>query len=337
MKQQMQQWRLANNGLEHLAQVAAPIPEPGPGEVRVKVTAVALNHRDLTVINDWTWPSFPLVLGSDMAGVVDKLGSGDSPYQIGDRVISSFTPSWLDGKLTGLASGGANLDLGGGLQGVLAEYIVLPVSGLVPAPTTLTDAEASTLTCAGLTAWFALIEKGGLKAGDRVLIQGTGGVALFALQLAKAHGAEVFITSGDAEKGARARALGADHVLDRHGDWVAEVLALTHNQGVEQVLNNVGGANLAQALKVVAVEGYIAMIGAMGDDDLRGSVSQLLIKSPTIKGIHVGHRRALADLVQAVDATHLKPVIDSTYAWAQLPAALAHLARGPFGKIVITL
>ncbi|MBP6115769.1 MAG: NAD(P)-dependent alcohol dehydrogenase [Neisseriaceae bacterium] len=337
MTQLMQQWQLTASGRAHLGLAQVALPEPGPGEVRVKVQAVALNHRDLTVMEAWTWLTFPLVLASDMAGVVDKLGPCCDAFRVGDRVISSFAPEWLDGKLTGPAVGGPDRNLGAGRPGVLAEYVVLPATGLVSAPKTLTDVEASTLTCAGLTAWFAMIEKGGLKAGDKVLIQGTGGVALFALQLAKAHGAEVFLTSGDAEKGARAKALGADYVLDRHGDWVAELLALTQNQGVEQVLNNVGGANLAQALSVVAVEGYIAMIGAMGDDALHGSVSHMLVKAPTIKGIHVGHRRALVDLVRAVDAINLKPIIDATYPWAALPAALEHLARGAFGKVVVTL
>ena len=204
------------------------------------------------------------------------------------------------------------------------------------APDTLDAAEASTLPCAGLTAWFALIERGGLKAGDKVLVQGTGGVALFGLQIAKAHGAEVFITSGSAEKLERAVALGADHALSRNdGDWVEQLYSLTDGYGADHVLEIVGGAHLGQALKAVAVNGRISVIGVLEGFEVSGPAGQLLLKAPVVQGISVGHRRALEDLVRAVDQVGLKPVIDKRYAFEEFPEALDHLYRGPFGKVVV--
>jgi NADPH:quinone reductase-like Zn-dependent oxidoreductase len=169
-----------------------------------------------------------------------------------------------------------------------------------------------------------------------VLVQGTGGVALFGLQIAKAMGAEVIVTSGSAEKLARAKALGADHGISRHdGDWVAAIHDLTHDRGVDHILEIAGGANLGRSLQAVAVEGVISMIGVLEGFDIAGPVAPLLLKSPRIQGISVGHRRALEDLTRGVDRIGLKPVIDKVYPLEDLPAALDHLDRGPFGKIVI--
>lgn len=204
------------------------------------------------------------------------------------------------------------------------------------APDTLDAGEASTLSCAGLTAWFALIERGCLKAGDKVLVQGTGGVALFGLQIAKAHGAEVFITSGSTGKLERAVALGADHAINRHdGDWVEQLYQLTGGYGADHVLEIVGGPHFGQALKAVAVNGRISVIGVLEGFEVSGPAGLLLLKAPVVQGISVGHRRALEDLVRAVDQTGLKPVIDKRYAFEELPQALDHLYRGPFGKVVV--
>jgi NADPH:quinone reductase-like Zn-dependent oxidoreductase len=250
--------------------------------------------------------------------------------------MSTFIPGWTDGKRPGSGRVPAYQTLGGFHQGMLADYVVLPEDWLSASPESLDDAQASTLPIAGLTAWFALVELGHLKAGDTVLVQGTGGVALFGLQIAKAMGAEVIVTSGSAEKLARAKALGADHGISRHdGDWVSAIHDLTHDRGVDHILEIAGGANLGRSLQAVAVEGVISMIGVLEGFDIAGPVAPLLLKSPRIQGISVGHRRALEDLTRGVDRIGLKPVIDKVYPLEDLPAALDHLDRGPFGKIVI--
>jgi NADPH:quinone reductase-like Zn-dependent oxidoreductase len=169
-----------------------------------------------------------------------------------------------------------------------------------------------------------------------VLVQGTGGVALFGLQIAKAHGAEVFITSGSAEKLERAVALGADHAINRHeGDWVEQLYQLTGGYGADHVLEIVGGPHLSQALKAVAINGRISVIGVLEGFEVSGPAGPLLLKAPVVQGISVGHRRALEDLVRAIEQTGLKPVIDKRYAFDEFPEALDHLYRGPFGKVVV--
>ncbi|WP_307866262.1 zinc-binding dehydrogenase [Mycolicibacterium sp. GESEQ-9] len=188
---------------------------------------------------------------------------------------------------------------------------------------------------AGLTAWFALVERGHVRAGEVVLVEGTGGVALFGVQIAKMHGAQV-IVSGSADKLARVAELGADHVVDRRSaDWAAAILALTGDRGVDHVLELVGGAHLGKAAQVVAVGGHIHLIGALDGFEASTPVMPILMKDITIHGIGTRHRRALSDLVSAIDSTGTKSVIGAHYPFEDLPAALDHVDRGPFGKIVV--
>jgi NADPH:quinone reductase-like Zn-dependent oxidoreductase len=220
---------------------------------------------------------------------------------------------------------------------VLAEYVVLPQDWLVGSPATLTDAEASTLPCAGLTAWFALVERGHLRAGQTVLVTGTGGVALFGMQIAAMHGARVIVCAG-ADNLARAQALGADHVVDRRSDdWVDTVLRVTGDRGVDHILELVGGTHLGDSVNVAAVGGHIHQIGALAGFEITAPVMPMMLKDITIHGIATGHRRALQELAAAVDHAHLAPVIDTRYPLAELPAALEHLERGAFGKLVVEL
>lgn len=334
----MRRWVLSGFGRENLRLEDVAVPDPRPGEVLVKVAAVSLNYRDKLVIANGMGRAldFPFTPASDLAGTIVALGDGVTRFRVGDRVISTFFPDWIDGAQGGDARSPDGNALGGGYPGVLADYVAFPAAWFVAAPRDLDPAEASTLPCAGLTAWFALIERGGLKAGTRVLVQGTGGVALFGLQIAKAHGAEVFVTSSDPGKRTRAQALGADHVLDRAG-WVEAVHHLTGDRGVDHILEIVGGPHLARSLEAVAVQGRISVIGVLDGYDLAGSAGLLLLKTATIQGIRVGHRRALEDLVRAVDVLQLRPVIDRRYGLTELPDALDHLDRGAFGKIVIAL
>lgn len=333
----MKRWEMDAIGRELLELREVPIPRPAAGEVLVRVAAVALNHRDKMVVeNGRDLPlTFPFTPGSDMAGTVVALGDDAIRFDEGDRVISTFTPDWVDGRRPGNARTPAYRTLGGFYPGVLAEYVVLQQDWLVHAPTTLSDAEASTLPCAGLTAWFALAERGKVRPGETVLVEGTGGVSLFGVQIAMLHGARV-IVSGSADKLERALALGADDGIDRRQpDWVEAVLNLTGDRGADHILEIVGGAHLGQAVQTAAVGGHIYQIGALDGFEVSAPVMPILLKDITIHGIGTGHRRALEQLVAAVDRSGLRPVIDTHYALADLPAALDHLDRGAFGKIVV--
>ncbi|EKM5718672.1 NAD(P)-dependent alcohol dehydrogenase [Enterobacter cloacae] len=339
MAETMQRWSMNALGRENLKLTQEPVPKPGPGEVRVRVNAVALNYRDKMVI-EGMMPiplSFPFTPASDMAGVVDSIGEGVTRFQPGARVISTFFPEWIDGRPQADARHLPYKTSGGYFPGMLAEYVIVNENGLVAAPETLDDVEASTLPCAGLTAWFALVERGNLRAGQSVLVQGTGGVAIFALQIAKALGAEVYVTSGSDEKLARAKKLGADRGINRlKGDWAEALLTLTQDRGIDHIIETVGGENLQYSLRAVAVHGRISVIGVLAGSEITLSAGELLLKSPVIQGIGVGHRRALEEFVRAVEVTGLKPVIEQRYRFDQLEQALEHLDRGAFGKIVLT-
>lgn len=337
MVRKTRQWQLGALGPGNLAQGTAEIVSPVGTEVLVRTEAVSLNYRDKLVLETGMGLAlrFPFVPASDMAGVVEAVGPQATRFKVGDRVISTFSPMWIDGKPLGNARTPPYRALGGASPGVLSEMVTFPEDWFSHAPETLDAAEASTLPCAGLTAWFALIEQGKLQAGERVLIKGTGGVAMFGLAIAKAYGAEVFVTSSSAAKLTRAKALGADHLLMREG-WVEKVLEITGDDGIDHVLDLAGGEGFAQSLAAVAVGGRISVIGVLDGFDLSGPAGLLLLKSPVVQGIGVGHRRALGDFVRAIDAKGLKPVIDRRYGFDAVPDAFAHLDRGPFGKVVIT-
>ncbi len=332
----IRQWTIDGIGPQNLTISEGRMDDPSGRDVLVRTEAVSLNYRDKVVLETGMGLplQFPFVPASDMAGVVEAVGPGVTRFKPGDRVISTFSPGWIDGTNAGNARNPPYRTLGGFYPGVLSDYLTFSEDWFARAPDSLDAAEASTLPCAGLTAWFALIERGHLKAGQKVLIQGTGGVALFGVQIAKAHGAEVFITSGSKDKLERARAIGADHGFGRE-NWVETLYGLTGDYGADHILEIAGGANFGEALKAVAVGGHIHVIGVLDGFEVSGPVGPLLLKSPTVQGISVGHRRALEDLIRAVDVSGIKPVIDHRYAFEELPEALAHLDRGPFGKLVI--
>jgi NADPH:quinone reductase-like Zn-dependent oxidoreductase len=335
----MRRWEMAAVGRSNLALATASVPDPKPGEVLVKVAAVALNYRDrLMIANGMGLPlAFPFTPASDLAGTVMALGAGATRFKERDRVISTFSPGWDEGRPPGTARA-TPPTLGGVYPGVLTEYVAFPESWFVPAPSTLDDAEASTLPCAGLTAWTSLVELGRVHAGEILAVHGTGGVALFGVQIAKAHGAEVIVISGSDDKLARARAMGADHGINRSdADWVEAVIQLTEGRGVDHVLETVGGANLGRSAQALAAGGRISVIGVLEGFELSAPARSVLLKQATVQGIAVGHQHALEDFVRAVDATRLKPVVDKRYGLDQLPEALDHLDRGPFGKIVVMM
>lgn len=325
-------WQISNFGRQHLQRVEAPIPQPGPGQILVRVEAASLNYRDLMLTDDvygWT-PPLPFVPGSDLAGMVQSVGPGVTRWHGGERVISTFVAGWLDGAAPPEA-----IALGGPGPGALASHVLLDAQWAVAAPTTLSAAQASTLPCAALTAWFSLVEEGGLHAGQTVLIHGTGGVALFGLQFARLHGARVIIVSGGVDKRERALALGAHHVIARDADWPAEVRRLTGGRGAEHVLETVGGANLGRSLEALAQGGRVAVIGVIDGGTISGSAYQAIRSRATVQGISVGHRRALEEMVRAIDLNALQPVIAAQYGADAVPEAFAHLERGAFGKVVV--
>jgi NADPH:quinone reductase-like Zn-dependent oxidoreductase len=335
----MKRWTLKDIGRDHLELDETVIPVPASNEILVKVSAVSLNYRDLLLIDrGFGLPGGlrPFVPASDAAGVVVSAGEHVKRFKAGDRVISTFIPGWIDGPGFGTARNYGAATLGGEHQGVLSQYILLDQDWAVKAPESLTDTEASTLPCAGLTAWTALVERGHLHAGQTVLVEGTGGVALFALQLAAIHGAEAIVVSGDDIKLNRAKALGATHGINRNKeDWVEAVYRLTGDRGADHVLEIIGGAHFGRGLEAAAVAGRVSLIGVLEGFEISGHFAPLARKRLVVEGVQVGHRQGLEDFVRAIDQTGLKPVIDAEYALADLPAALDHLQRGPFGKVVV--
>ncbi|WP_224369009.1 zinc-dependent alcohol dehydrogenase family protein [Hyalangium versicolor] len=340
MAETMKRWVIDAYGRKHLKLETVPIPRPGPREILVQARAVSLNYRDQQILErEAGHPlEFPFIPGSDLAGVVVEVGAEVTRFRTGDRVITTFVPGWIDGPRPGTARNPSYLTFGGVKQGVLAGYTVLHEDWAVASPATLTDAEASTLPVAGLTAWFALIHQGALRAGQTVVIQGTGGVALFGLQLARAHGAQVIITSSEEAKLERAKELGATWGIHRKTeDWVEAVWRITGDRGADHVLEIAGGANLGRSIQATAVGGHVWVIGVIEGWEVSGPVGPLILKTVNVHGIMTGHRRSLEELVRAIDRIGLKPVIDAEYPFASVPAAFNHLERGPFGKIVVRL
>ncbi|OTP74377.1 zinc-dependent alcohol dehydrogenase family protein [Caballeronia sordidicola] len=336
MNTTINRWEVPSLGLDKLALRTAPRPVPKPGEMLVQVEAVSLNYRDAEVVDNGMGNTleFPFTPGSDMAGRVVELGEGVTRFAVGDRVISAYIPGWIDGAPRSWAEAPTQ---GGPLPGMLAEFIATPAEWCVAAPASLTAAEASTLPVAAVTAWMALIELGHLNAGHTVVVQGTGGVSLFAVQLAAANGATVIITSSSDEKIARALELGATHGINRHKtpDWQHEVRKLTHGRGAEHILEMAGGDNLARSLQAVATGGRISVIGLLESDRLTLPILQLLGSRASVVGIAVGPRRVLEDVVRMIDRHEIKPVIDAVYPFSEVPQAFEHLKRGPFGKVVV--
>ncbi len=328
----LRQWQLTDFGRHNLRLAELPLPQPGPGQILVRVEAASLNYRDLMIVeNRYPMPmTLPLVPASDLAGQVIAVGEGVTRWQGGERVISTYVAGWLDGFEPATA-----FSLGGPGPGALASHVLLDQDWAIAAPASLSAVEASTLPCAALTAWFTLVAEGRMQAGQTVLIHGTGGVALFALQFARLHGAAAIVVSGSTNKHEKTLALGAAHVLARDTDWPAEARRLTAGRGVDHVVETVGGANLGRSLAALAQGGRVGVIGVLDGLELSASFGDLNRSRGVIQGISVGHRRALEEMIRAIDVGGLKPVIAGAYPTEEAPAAFEHLARGPFGKVVV--
>lgn len=333
----MKCWQVVGSGREGLRLVEQEKPIPRAGEVLVKVAAVSLNYRDRLMIENNAYAAYglPFVPCSDLAGHVEALGSGATRFSVGDRVINNFTAGWLAGPPPRAA--GVVPSFGGPIQGVLSEYVAVSAEWLTKAPVGLSDVEASTLPCAALTAWTSLIELGGLKPGEVVLVQGTGGVSLFALQFACAAGAEVIVTTSSDEKAERVKALGARHVINRvtSTDWAAEVSRLTSGRGADHIIEVAGGTNLGASVTALAPGGQIYLIGVIEDFDSNFPSVPAMHAFATIQAVFVGNRAGLDNMIRAIDTNGLKPIVDTEVDFAEFPSALDRLARGPFGKVVV--
>jgi NADPH:quinone reductase-like Zn-dependent oxidoreductase len=333
----MRAWEMhGSGGIDALVWAQRDPPRPGPGELRVRVLAASLNHRDLTTVHDPAARgiTLPRIPGSDAAGEVVEVGEGVSRFRVGDRVLGCFFQRWVDGAITPEAQASA---LGGPVEGVFAEEVVLHEEGAVAIPPGLDPQAAATLPCAALTAWNSLVEVGGVRAGDTVLLLGTGGVSVFALQLAACFGARAIITSSRDDKLERARGLGATHTLNYRElpEWETEVLALTGGRGVDHVVEVGGPGTLARSIGATRVGGSIGLMGVL----LGGRIdpTPVMRKAIRLQGVHVGSRAMLERLLRAVRHHGLEPVIDRRFPLDALPEALRHLAGAShFGKVVLT-
>ncbi len=326
-------------GIASLTASERPEPAPGPGEAVLRVRAVCLNHRDLNIVSGTYGPRKPphRVPVSDGIGEVVALGEGVAGVQIGDRAICGHFCTWLDGAFSPAVFA---RDLGVTLDGWLAEQIVVPAAALVKIPEAMTDERAVALGAAGLTAWHALVEIGRIKAGDVVLTLGTGGVSMFALQLAKMHGARVAITSSSDEKLQQARALGADILVNyaTTPDWAAAVVAACG--GADIVVETGGLATLSQSIAAAAPNARIVLIGALAGQpgQILPNFSSILGKNLVLRGITAGNRRMLADLVRASDAHGLAPVIGRKFGFDEAPEAYRFLQSGAcIGKVLLQI
>lgn len=334
----MRAWQVVDGfGVHNLRLREVAEPEPGPGEVRVRVRAVSLNYRDLLMVQGLYNPRqpLPLVPGSDAVGVVDAVGDGVTGVKPGERVCPTFFTTWAAGPPTPER---VRRPLGGPLDGTFRDALVVPADAVVPAPAHLSDEEAATLPCAALTAWSALVTQGGLTAGDTVLVLGTGGVSIFALQLARALGARVIVTSKSDGKLERALALGAEHGVSyaREPEWGRVVKALAGGDGVDHVIEVGGAGTLAQSLKAVRIGGQVSLIGVLAGAAGPVPMTAILMANVRVQGVLVGSRDGFLAMNRAISATRLRPVVDRVFPMEALPEAFAHLAAGRhFGKVVV--
>ena len=333
----MRGWQVSSFGIDSLEFVERPTPTPGPGEVLVGIRAVSLNYRDLMVVKGLYNPKMqlPRIPCSDGAGEVVAVGAGVSVWRPGDRVMPIFMQHWLDGPLTAVKARGA---LGGDIDGVLADYAVLRQEGLVAIPDHLSFQEAATLPCAAVTAWNALVA-GDVKPGATVLIQGTGGVSIFALQFARLRGARVLGVSSSYEKLERAKSLGLDAGLNyrENPDWDRWALDQTNGEGVDLVVEVGGQGTLARSLKAIRRGGVITQIGVLSSTVEPFPIPLILHKVARIQGMYVGSRRDFLEMNRAIALAELRPVGEE-FSWTQTREVLRRMEEGShFGKLVLTV
>ncbi|GGY57986.1 zinc-dependent alcohol dehydrogenase family protein [Marinobacter zhanjiangensis] len=323
-------------GLDQLRIVDGPEPgEPGPGELRVRIHACSLNFHDYGVVTGTIPTDDDRIPMADGAGVVEAVGANVSEFEAGDHVVSTFFPQWENGPAP---IDNFSTTPGDGIDGYAREYVVAPARGFSHAPSGFSHAEAATLTTAGLTAWRALVVNGGLKAGNTVLTLGTGGVSIFALQFAKMMGAKVISTSSSDEKLERLTAMGADHTINYRTtpDWGQRVLELTGGRGVDHVIEVGGPGTLPESITAVSIGGHISLIGVLTGRAGDVPTARLMAKQARLQGLIVGSRAQQQDMIRAIEANDLHPVIDRSFALDDIAEAFRHEEAGRhFGKICL--
>jgi NADPH:quinone reductase-like Zn-dependent oxidoreductase len=327
-------------GIDNLQPVERPDPTPGPDQIVVRVKAVSLNYRDLITVKTGGprgSAPLPLIPCSDGAGEVVKVGPGVTRVKVGDRVASIFFQNWIAGDILAQHFSSA---LGGAIDGMFAEQVLLHEDGVVHIPPHFSYEDAATLPCAAVTAWQGLVTKGGMKAGDTVLVQGTGGVSIVALQLAVMSGARVIITSSSDEKLARAKQLGAWQTINYKTipEWGKKTLAFTDGVGVDHVVEVGGAGTLEQSFQAARIGGTVSLIGVLTGFSGQVNPMPVLMKGLRLQGIYVGSREMFEAMNRAITAVQMKPVIDKVFPASQAHEAFRYMERAAhFGKIVIAV
>lgn len=326
-------------GLDHIKLADRPDPEPGPGEVLIRLKAASLNFRDTVMVHRGYGRrsgELPLVPVSDGAGVVEAVGEGVTAFKPGDLVCPSFSQTWVSGPFTERSWAGT---LGGPLDGAMQELMVCPETGVAKAPAHMTAAEASTLPCAALTAWNALAGQGHVQAGDVVVIQGTGGVSLFGLLIAKMHGAEVILTSSSDEKLEKGKAMGADHLINYREtpEWGRAVGEITGGRGADHIVEVGGADTLMQSIRCIRPSGIISLIGVLSGGGAEFNLGAVVTQNIRLQGITVGSRDMLVEMCRAFDLHKVKAPVDPDHGFAfeEVAQALREFPEGKhFGKVV---
>lgn len=333
----MKSFEVREFGIDKLALVERETPRPSNGEVLVRMTAASLNYRDYLVVQGIYNPRLkrPMVPLSDGAGIVEEIGPGVTRFKKGDRVAAIFMQGWIDGPPT-LEKGGTAL--GGAIDGVLREFAVFSQEGLVRVPEFLSDEEAAALPCAAVTAWHALFEHTAMAPGDSVLIQGTGGVSIFALQFAHVAGLRTIVTSSSDQKLQRARELGANETVNykQTPEWDEAARKLTAGQGVDHVIEVGGSETMPRSLKAVRMQGAISVIGILSGGAQTVSPTAILMNSVRVQGIYVGSRAMFERMNRAIELHRIQPVIDRVFPWTEYKEALRYMeTQQHFGKICL--
>ena len=324
--------------LDNLTLADLPDPgDPGPGEIRVRLAASSLNFHDYAVVTGMIPAADGRIPMSDGAGTVEAVGEGVTQFKPGDTVVSIFFPEWIDGAPPATAFRGVP---GDGIDGYAREAVVTPVHWFTQAPAGYSAAEAATLTCAGLTAWRALFVDGAVQPGSTVLVQGSGGVSVFALQFAKAAGARVIVTSSSDVKLERLKALGADEIINYKEvpAWGAQALELTGGTGVDTVVEIGGAGTLDQSMVAARVGGHVALIGVLAGFSGPVQTALLMAKNLRVQGLTVGSRQQQLDMIAGIEANGIRPVISDHFPLEKLADAFRHqAANAHFGKIVVDI
>ena len=324
-------------GLDRIEVTERERPRPGAGEILVRIHASSLNFHDYAVANGTILTADGRVLMSDGAGEVVEIGDGVGEFAVGDHVVSTFFPNWVDGEITAAKRDGTPGDRG---EGMAAEYVAAPVNAFTHAPAGYSHAESATLPCAALTAWRALMVEARIKPGDTVLVMGTGGVSIFALQFARAAGARVIATSSSEAKIERLQAMGASATVNyaQDPDWGRTVRKLTDGRGVDAVVEIGGPGTLAQSIAACRMGGHISLVGVLTGVAGEVPTAAFFYSNLTMAGITVGSRAQQQDMIRAIESNGIKPVIDRSFALDEIADAFRHQEAGRhFGKIGLTL